>query len=107
MSETKFTPAPWLQSATDMGLWIQPIDGNEPVICDLVLRGDEPNEEDFANLALIAAAPRMYAALAKFEDRFRKQTESYLSECKITDEEAEEVLSILAAARGEANPEQP
>jgi hypothetical protein len=50
---------------------------------------------------LEAAAPAMYALLAKFEDRFRKQVETYSSDCKIADDEAEEALLILAAARGE------
>lgn len=105
MSETKFTPAPW---AIHKRASLVVIGGQyESSIASCGGANGVKLEEQQANAVLIAAAPRMYAALAKFEDRFRKQTESYLSECKITDEEAEEVLSILAAARGEANPEQP
>jgi len=68
MSEAKFTPGPWkVERFAPYALWVETGD-NTAVICDMT--GDdgkelqvEPTAEQEANARLIAASPRMYAAL--------------------------------------------
>lgn len=73
--ETKHTPGPWTAHyAASDALFVGPPDGDAPVICDLVSRLDQYDEEtktytqvfqdeDLANAHLIAAAPDLLEAL--------------------------------------------
>jgi len=104
MSNEKFTPGEyhvikhsWSDTSieADSGL----------ILCTSTI-DDEDNQEDMeewqaAQMALFAAAPAMYKALAELEYRLKYQVENYQSSCEIDDSEAENILKILAAARGE------
>lgn len=61
-------PTHWAGGSGHRGLYIEQIDGSKS-ICDLVHHGPDvsPDEEDYANAALIAAAPDLLAALKAVE----------------------------------------
>lgn len=63
MSNGKPTPGPWIVISSDAGLWIEPPNRGEAVICDLVPRQTLYSAEDDANARLIAAAPDLLEAL--------------------------------------------
>lgn len=62
----QFTPGPWRVVLSDEGIWVQPPEANQNVICDIVLRAGTFSTfsavEDEANATLIAAAPDLLAA---------------------------------------------
>lgn len=64
---SQHTPGPWKAHVDDGGIWVEPPNPNEPVICDIVLRANAASTlsavEDEANANLIAAAPEMLEAL--------------------------------------------
>jgi hypothetical protein len=69
MSEGKFTSGTWefaLRPAPDGGNDVLDVFSGETVICGWWTWGDRPDERK-ANAHLIAAAPELYAALAKIE----------------------------------------
>ena len=61
MSETKFTPGPWLFSSYKSGNSVIVIDGKEFDVATV----NYPNRD--ANAHLIAAAPELYEALSHLE----------------------------------------
>lgn len=85
----KFTPAPWKVH----GDW-QILDSNERLIAQFEPLNDELSNgntsESFANAALIAAAPEMYAMLDKMLNSEQPASDFY-----------EEADALLAKARGE------
>jgi hypothetical protein len=83
-TQTRFTPGPWaLWGAADPSQIIASADG---FVAQTVGRNDA------ANAALIAAAPRLYAALERFE-RFAEGRIAELGEL------SEEMQSVLDEAR--------
>lgn len=70
MSNGKPTPGPWTVTSSDAGLWIEPPNRGEAVICDLVPRQTLYSAEDDANARLIAAAPDLLEALRTVEAAF-------------------------------------
>lgn len=61
------TPGPWRAYLGTDSIWVEGLDPNASVICDIVIRGnpatDAPADEDYSNANLIAAAPDLLEAL--------------------------------------------
>ena len=69
----KHTPGPWLPMIKDEGLWVEPANRSENVICDVLPRRlgaeyvAEYSPEDIANTRLLALAPEMKGLLMEIE----------------------------------------
>lgn len=90
MSETKFTPAPWVLEPTPSGLAVEVFSGDD-FICRTRIKDG----------ALIAAAPDLYAALERV---LSEMQEMAARSDLISDDEAlamNEARAALARARGE------
>jgi hypothetical protein len=103
MSNEKFTPGPWAFDDLEMKIKGTGDAEGRTIIANVSPKMDFSRgmNTQCANAALIAAAPAMYKALAALEYRLKHQVENYQSVCQIDDNEAESILKILAAARGE------
>lgn len=80
MSGPKHTPAPWKVGGDGPALWVEGPDPDRNVICDIVGRQENGEydagltNEDEANAILIAAAPRLAAALNDLLDALPSAT---------------------------------
>ena len=71
MSDTRFTPGPWLirePYGKGNGLRIESRDRAWPYLPEAWLGADCTSEEQIANACLIASAPDLYTVLAKLAD---------------------------------------
>ena len=87
--KTSFTPAPWF------------IEQVEPLVCSWTFNFEKMNNKGFvssdefiANANLIAAAPEMYEMLKYLTDMNPEDTKLYI-------ENSDDILNLLAKARGE------
>ena len=104
MSETKFTAGPWHSEkpAEDKGFWY--VNSNDGECGDIAVtyRGISSDEETEARAHLIAAAPELYDALFDVLDAIGAVGKPYeLRDYGFTPERAEEIVAVLAKARGE------
>ena len=97
MSKTKFTPAPWKQNGINA---VHTKNGT----CVAITHNGENRKAD---ATLIAAAPAMYAELQSIHKQLTEIAEHLHPNIAGVDKMCEEIKSILAAARGEANQPQP
>ena len=100
-NETKWTPRPWYM--TDAGFLIND-DGQ--IVTGVEHRTRKLNEREAANLALITAAPDLYAALEDAEFLLRKVGTNWKEAASMKDSflrSAEDARAALAKARGGAS----
>lgn len=105
MTETKFTPGPWIVGPFDMiwpasdveyadGKWREKV--HEPRIIASASKGNLLPDEDRANALLMASAPDLYETLAKFMD--------FKDSDYVPNNLFERARSVLAKARGVFHP---
>lgn len=90
MSDTKWTPGPWIQN----GCFVSDSENLHSIVSGVTNR---PDEELYANAALIAAAPDLYGELAETHAALCF-TEGYIGSLRYKRNKA-----ALAKARGEHN----
>lgn len=102
MSETSFTPGPWMVSKSEFPMLV--FNDRRGAVCNVCFidsTGIGGYKEKNANAALISAAPEMYDILKHYFDLIQRANDGdTISEQKIF-EQAADIEKVLKKARGE------